>query len=411
MNILCVFGYPITIGGHFKSCFSMIEKLSGSEFNFFIATSGYSNEVLEMVKNKINDIYVVKNLRRREPLFNFLSLINIIKICKKQKIDIIHAQDFKSLAPSIFVAYFLNIKLLYTKAGGPLNLNLPPKNIYTVVFSQELYDGMVHYFGFKKNKLSLIKARIDVEKFKYTKPSLSFLEKYNLSIKYRNKIIVAIRMTSEKKDWIDSLFHLIKLFSNEEMDMKFIIAGGGNLLGFYKDEGARINQFFKKEIIQFIGPVFGNDDLIQLYSYADLVMGHGRGILEAMACGKSVVVLNKNGTGEFVSDKNVNIVSKFNFSGRHYGSSYEPCNLQRDIKNFFVDEIKKRKLIQFGSKYIKNEMDSHIGALQIKKIYYEKDLKLKSSYIFFWWFLINALRSIRNALSEFVKKIFAIFNR
>lgn len=50
-----------------------------------------------------------------------------------------------------------------------------------------------------KNKLSLIKARIDVEKFKYTKPSLSFLEKYNLSIKYRNKIIVAIRMTSEKK--------------------------------------------------------------------------------------------------------------------------------------------------------------------------------------------------------------------
>lgn len=75
--------------------------------------------------------------------------------------------------------------------------------------------------------------------------------------------------------------------------------------------------------------MFGNDDLIQLYSYADLVMGHGRGILEAMACGKSVVVLNKNGTGEFVSDKNVNIVSKFNFSGRHYGSSYEPCNLQR----------------------------------------------------------------------------------
>ena len=49
-----------------------------------------------------------------------------------------------------------------------------------------------------------------------------------------------------------------------------------------------------------IGPVYGTADLVQLYNHADVMVGSGRGILEAMACGKAAIVLGESGEGEIL---------------------------------------------------------------------------------------------------------------
>lgn len=405
MNILCVFGYKIGIGGHFKSCFSMINGITNNVFRFYVTAPGYEKEILNIVNNKIQKIYIIKTLQYREPLFNLFSFFKIIKICKNKKINVIHVQDFKGLAPSIIAAYILGLKIIYTKAGGPLGYNIPPKNIFTILFSKELMDGFINKYGYQDKFLSLVKARIDMDIFKKKEISYEFLTKYNLFGKCKYKIAIAIRMTKAKEPWINSLFKIAKILSANDIDIEIIIAGDGNLFSFFKRQGQVLNDSFDKNIVKFIGPVLNNDDMVQLYNYADLVFGHGRGILEAMACGKPVVVLNKNGSGEFVKPDNVEKISKYNFSGRHSEVISDTDDvLLVEMKDVFFSKKNREKLGKFCYTYIQKEMDAKIGARNLQNIYLSKIPGLKSWRLFSIWLFIFGVRSIKEIFRELIKK-------
>lgn len=63
-------------------------------------------------------------------------------------------------------------------------------------------------------------------------------------------------------------------------------------------------------------------DMHEKMQEADLVVSLGRGAIEAMACGRAVLVFDHNGGDGLVDKETYSEIRKFNFSGRRYGRRY-----------------------------------------------------------------------------------------
>ncbi|MEE9231115.1 MAG: hypothetical protein V3U86_10460, partial [Acidobacteriota bacterium] len=98
--------------------------------------------------------------------------------------------------------------------------------------------------------------------------------------------------------------------------------------------------------------------------------GHGRGIMEAMACAKPVVVLGERGEGELINEGSVENIAYTNFSGRHFRGRRERIKPLSDLLGeLFNDEEALARLGRFSHDYILSEQDARRGAEQLTQVY------------------------------------------
>jgi glycosyltransferase involved in cell wall biosynthesis len=67
---------------------------------------------------------------------------------------------------------------------------------------------------------------------------------------------------------------------------------------------------------------------------ADIVISLGRGIIEAMACGRAAIVYDYQGGDGMVTKENIDEIRKNNFSGRRFKEKYDIEALIREIGKF-----------------------------------------------------------------------------
>jgi glycosyltransferase involved in cell wall biosynthesis len=67
---------------------------------------------------------------------------------------------------------------------------------------------------------------------------------------------------------------------------------------------------------------------------ADMVISLGRGALEAMACGRAVLIFDHHGGDGFVIRENYEEIRKFNFSGRRFGVKYTAEGLADAMRSY-----------------------------------------------------------------------------
>jgi glycosyltransferase involved in cell wall biosynthesis len=156
-----------------------------------------------------------------------------------------------------------------------------------------------------------------------------------------------------------------------ETDVRIAIAGEGPLLaGLRADAGRILRDDSREPVLYPIGPVFDTRELVQLYNYADVVIGSGRGILEAMACVKPVIVLGERGEGELIDAGSVEAAAYTNFSGRHFRGRLEPPAPLPEILTLLLDdEMSLARSGNFSYEYIRSEQDARHGAEQLEKVY------------------------------------------
>jgi len=136
--------------------------------------------------------------------------------------------------------------------------------------------------------------------------SNQILQKYNISKK--NKILLTVcRLSSEEKyKGYDRVIKILPDILVEYPDVKYLIVGKGDL-----NEIERVSTLIKKlklnENVILIGYVT-NKELIDFYLSSDVFIlpskgeGFGIVIIEALACGRPVIVGNKDGSKEAVMD-------------------------------------------------------------------------------------------------------------
>jgi glycosyltransferase involved in cell wall biosynthesis len=372
MNIFLVFGWGIRIGGHFKSALAHMKclKVMGHHTSVMMPGGESAEEMVQEFIESGVEIHLFQRSPRRGRFPSYRGTSDILKLCKSKKIDIIHAQDFFSFPACYLAALKLGKGIVFTKPGGPVNNLFPPRSIDAVFYSEELHEGMAAQYHLDPNNISLIRARIDTDIYKVQHVDAEFMERYNLPQEGK-KIVMATRLEDSKKSWVDNLLDFAELIAAGNEKAHIVIAGEGPLFDVIKNRAASINKNYSTEpIVHVIGPVFRMRELNQLYNYADIVAGNGRGILEAMACGKPVVIIGESGEGEAVCFENIDQVAFYNFSGRHLRNcTINPGSLKNVLKKLIDEADTCKRLGEFSFQYIKNYMDAKVGAKQLIKVY------------------------------------------
>lgn len=397
LNILFVFGCPLIIGGHIKSALAMAKNLRQRGHNIFVmAVPDGDKEIEKEFTAIVSECIFEAEIGKYWKFPAISGYRKIIKICREKSIDIIHAQDVCSTGRSYLAAVILKIPFIFTQPGGPVTHHIPPADGKIVLFSEELVEHFQKIRKIKKENIHLISARIDTTIYRSITVDSQFLEKYALP-KTGIKIIMALRLIPQKSFLIDTMLETAEKIIKQKKDIHFIVAGGGSLLDYVRNRTGEINKSAGcKDAIKLIGNIESSIEMNNLYNYADIVIGHGRGILEAMACGKSVIILGENGKGEFLKPENVEEIAYYNFSGRHFRNrSNTKAGLSEVIERFLKSPDERFVLEKFSAEYIRSKMDAQFGAGQLLEIYRKTGKEpAPKMFSYFHWYVRSSIAVI-----------------
>ena len=336
----------------------------------------------------LRDGAILPNIKKNKllifqvPFFIFFSFLNIIKLVKKEKIDIIHAHW---IIPQGFLAVLYkklfrrkDLKIICTVHGGDIfSLRgwLMTKikkwilnNVNEITVVSEEVRNEIEKIGIstkipplKKGarRISIAPMGVDKNVFSPNKYDKNIKKKYNIT----SSFLLFVGRLVEKKGTnyaISAMPSVLKKYP----DTKFIIIGEGPLENDLKNQVKRLN--LENNII-FTGGI-SNDELPKYYATADILLGpsitakngdsEGFGLIfvEALLCKCCVISSDLKAISDIIKN--------------------EETGIQVDVKNteLFADKIieliedenKRKKLAGDGCKFVRERFT---WDMTVKKYY------------------------------------------
>tara|TARA_B110000438_G_scaffold37110_1_gene36912 strand:+ start:836 stop:1981 length:1146 start_codon:yes stop_codon:yes gene_type:complete len=352
-NILQVIP-TLNISGAEQGCFDVANYLTKNGFTSNIITSsGYRIEQLEKNGSIVNRIPV----HSKNPLTMIINIFKIIKIVKKNNINIIHARSRAPAWSCYFVAKIAKIKFI-TTFHGTYNFNNKIKKFYNsimirsdyiIAISEFIHNEIKSKYAYSKKNLSVISRGIDIE---YLDPSKTDYKKVKKIIKDHDikndsiKLVLPGRVSGWKGHnvAIEAMAHLKDKSSN---DFELIFVGPADNLKLKNNLLQKISELKLENCVKFVGP---SKEMNLVYSLADIVLScstdpeaFGRIPVEAQAMGKVIIASNHGGHTETI----INGLSGFLYSPL---SSEELANLiiKTISSEIYLEDqyrIKRRQII------------------------------------------------------------------
>jgi glycosyltransferase involved in cell wall biosynthesis len=113
---------------------------------------------------------------------------------------------------------------------------------------------------------------------------------------------------------------------------------------------------------QHIGHPEWKFDVENYINSADLVISLGRGIYEAMACGRNCIVFDYNGADGFVTPEEIDKMKWFNCSGRLREEKWNPERLAEEFLNYDPELGKELREIALKEYNIQHVIRGHLEA-------------------------------------------------
>ena len=232
-------------------------------------------------------------------------VIQLFKICKKWKPDIIDAWGSMPAIYSISVAKLLNIKIIngmIADAPNKLDRSQYIRSHLTFPFSDAIlansYAGLKSY-NVRKNGF-VIHNGFDINEINKLKNVDDVIINYNIKTQF---IVGMVSRIHHSKDF-DTLLTAIDIITSKRNDVSFVLVGDGDLLEFYKTK-------CKNKFVIFTGKQTDVYDIINIFDIAVLstfTEGISNSIVEYMALGKAVVATDGGGTKELIVDNETGFI-------------------------------------------------------------------------------------------------------
>jgi glycosyltransferase involved in cell wall biosynthesis len=162
-----------------------------------------------------------------------------------------------------------------------------------------------------------------------------------------------------------SLIELAPRISESFTDAKIIITGWYSEYSEVVNKVKKMNKGIGREMINLNGFV---EDPSKVMKQADIVIGVGMVVEEAMACGKPVIVARAY-FGGIVNEKNVADLRKCNFTGRNSNIPTDNENIYKSISTLLNNEKYMKNVGVFGRKYAEREFEPNRLTMQIETVY------------------------------------------
>lgn len=318
LNILQMYDH-MRLGGAETHIITLSSALKDMGHNVYIASpKGPSLDLIN--KYKLNHIEC--NLYDKNNICTLAN--NVLEIIKKYNIDIIHAHPYVSQAVGIICSKITNIPVVTTlhSVKPTPSLERTSRDIIKkyICVSDEVINKQIKN-GFSKSQNILINNSVQIIK----KPNIRELFKNK-----RVNILYASRLDIDKMPSLQKLLESIPYLVEKGLDVKVNVIGDGAFSEAVKQKCFIFNQIMNSNIITLTkGSAIIEDDIKE----ADIVIGVGRVILEAIANGKFSICLGNTYYPGLVYKNTLLKISKVNFTDRNCNEKLTPEKLFSDINN------------------------------------------------------------------------------
>lgn len=232
--------------------------------------------------------------------------------------------------------------------------------------------------GLNEKDIVVIPNSIDCEKFSLTKLAderiKKELEKLGFDF-HASKIAHIGSLNANKMSSIEGIINATPKIVEKFPHTQVLIVGGGEGFSQVAELAKRANQELGRQVVIMTGFV-KNDDMPKMIGVADIVIGVGRAALEAMACGKPVIVAGTSigpfggNYGGIAGQSNVCELAAHNFSGRNSTEKTMPEKMAEDCIRLLEDEEYRLSLSIFGREYVQREHDIRKAIRRLEEVYH-----------------------------------------
>lgn len=287
--------------------------------NHFIA----SNFISEELKKNCNENILGKLLPLKLS-YLFPNIISVIKICRTNKIDIIHAHHRYYELLGYFVSKVYPIKTLATVHSKVIGKKLfSYKADKIVVVGESIKRHLIEYFGISERKIIVINNFINAEQIPLTKDKASV--KTELQLK-NNYIIGYVGRFDIDEKGIDILVKVIPKVIASFEDIVFILIGEGKDKKFLLDN----TKIFMKNvrIVNTKTDIYNYMQVFDLFVLPSRIDPFPLVMLEATYLKIPVIGSNIDGISEFINDKDDGML----FTSENVNELYDNiCTIKSDM--------------------------------------------------------------------------------
>jgi glycosyltransferase involved in cell wall biosynthesis len=304
-------------------------------------------------------------------VFRFLfvltsSIIQILNVVKKERINIIHTMQPGPILVSSFVSKVTGIPLVAT-VHGPGSHEFPLHGFKfegigsrikrVIAISQEVKQYLVDSCGVDEKKIVIVPNGVDLKNFH------PFICKKDLKLKKILYVSGGYHLSSAT-----SLINATPEITRRVPNIKVIIVGEGPKFDEITKLAKKINNQLKHETIIITGMKSSND-MPEIMNSIDVMIGVGRSALEAMACGKPTVIAGKTKFGGIVTKNNITDLKMHNFSGRNSSERTTSTRIAKSVLKLLTSKEYRESIESFGREIIEREFDIKKVAEQIENVY------------------------------------------
>ncbi|MBC8232625.1 glycosyltransferase family 4 protein [bacterium] len=382
LNILIILE-TLNLGGAQTHVVTLSKALTLKGHNISIVSGG--GELVEKVTSfGVRHYQLPLNKKSMLPY----STMHLIRIIKAEKISIVHSHPrLKPILTGYLASAISHIPCVTTvHTIFPVLFNYRYLN-YTaekiIAVSSEVKNYLTSNCKIKEENIEIVYNGIDLHDFMSPKKMKSeSSSSYNAL-----KILYISRLDKGKINAIINFINTIPILYKEVPNVKVVIVGTGTEFDKIESLVKEKNTQISRAVICMYG---ASKDVAKLMQSAEAVIGIGRVIIEAMACGKPAIVfgssiVNHGGIeehfGGIVTEENVMEMKEYNFTGRNCSDIASPDNIASAVIELATNEKKRVELGIFGRKFVEKELSIDKIAEQTEQIYLNIQRKrVKSSY-------------------------------
>ncbi len=240
--------------------------------------------------------------------FDLYSAYKIARICKAERINIIHAHTSHAHSLAIISRFFYaEPKIVVSRrVSFPPNKNFFSKwkyNHVDLILAVSYYVAKIlKGYGVPENKIQVVRSSINLSHI-----NVSPYTKSELGIEENKKILINAGALVPHKDHL-TLLNAFAMVIDSFPDTILLIVGSGPL---QESIQSRVDALKLNQHVQMLGY---RNDVPRLIRTADLYVssswseGLGTSILEALACEKPVIATEAGGVSEMVIDHNTGLL-------------------------------------------------------------------------------------------------------
>ena len=233
------------------------------------------------------------------------------------------------------------------------------------------------YLGLNDNDIVVIPNAIDLKRFSPStciKQSERIYERQPGVKSDSNKIVHVSRLSLDKLNAILNVINATPRIIKEFPNTQLLLVGSGEFFDYANKLAEEINHQLNREGIIMTGAI-KDEGVPKIMGLADIVIGVGRVALEAMACGKPVIVAGSTlgpfggNYGGIVTPSNIAELKVHNFSGRNSFERANPRKIAEACVRLLADKEYRLFLGRFGREYVKKEHDARKIVGQVEAVY------------------------------------------